>query len=80
MKTLSCCAVLLLTAASAVADDTTRLWYKQPAAEWSQLSLEWLGGRATRVVLRPAVDGARRLRAPRGQQVAAVTAGGQAAW
>jgi alpha-L-fucosidase 2 len=41
------------------------------------VSLEWLGGRATRVVLRPAVEGARRIRAPRGQQVASVMAGGK---
>ena len=43
-----------------------------------EVSIEWAGGKATRVVLRPAVDGARRLRAPRGQQVASVTASGQA--
>ena len=36
MKTLTCCAVLLLTAASAFADDTTRLWYTRPATEWNQ--------------------------------------------
>ena len=36
MKTLTCCAVLLLTAASALADDTTRLWYRRPAAAWNQ--------------------------------------------
>jgi alpha-L-fucosidase 2 len=40
------------------------------------VDIEWAGGRATRAVLEPSVDGVHRIRAPRGQQVASVTAGG----
>jgi alpha-L-fucosidase 2 len=43
-----------------------------------EVSIEWAAGKAASAVLRPGVDGAQRLRAPRGQQVASVTAGGQA--
>ncbi len=42
-----------------------------------EVDVEWSEGKATRAALRPAVDGARRVRAPRGQQVASVTSGGQ---
>ena len=42
-----------------------------------EVDVEWRGGQATRAVLRPAVGGTHRLRAPRGQQIASVTTGGQ---
>jgi alpha-L-fucosidase 2 len=41
------------------------------------VDLRWQGGRATSVTLRPAVDGDRILRAPRGQQIATVTLDGK---
>jgi alpha-L-fucosidase 2 len=40
------------------------------------VDLTWSGGKATEASLRPAVSGEYRLRAPRGQQIAAVAAGG----
>jgi hypothetical protein len=45
------------------------------------VDLAWAGGRATRATLRARAPGTRRLRAPAGQQVAAVVgAGGPLAW
>jgi alpha-L-fucosidase 2 len=41
------------------------------------VDLHWQGGRATSVVLRPAVDGDQILRPPRGQQIATVTLDGK---
>ncbi|MEO7144142.1 MAG: glycoside hydrolase family 95 protein [Bryobacteraceae bacterium] len=41
------------------------------------VDLEWAGGKAERVVLHPDVDGARTLRAPRGQRITAVIADGK---
>jgi alpha-L-fucosidase 2 len=41
------------------------------------VAVDWDGGKAVRAVLRAGVNGARRVRAPRGQQVAAVTSAGQ---
>jgi alpha-L-fucosidase 2 len=46
-----------------------------------EVDLAWAGGRATRATLRARAPGTRRLRAPAGQQVAAVVgAGGPLAW
>lgn len=42
-----------------------------------EVDLAWSGGKATWAALRPKVDGEHRLRPPRGQQVAAVTAAGR---
>jgi hypothetical protein len=43
-----------------------------------EVEIEWTGGRAARAALRPSLDGTRRVRPPRGQQLAAVTVGGVA--
>jgi alpha-L-fucosidase 2 len=43
-----------------------------------ELDIQWAGGKATRVALRPQQDGEQTLRAPRGQQIASVTANGKA--
>jgi len=40
------------------------------------VDLEWSGGKATRALLRPDVDGAQILRAPTGQQIAGVSSNG----
>jgi alpha-L-fucosidase 2 len=42
-----------------------------------EIDLEWAGGKATRATLRPIIDGERTLRAPRGQQIAAITLDGR---
>jgi len=42
-----------------------------------EIDLEWRGGKATRATLRPLVDGERTLRAPRGQQIDAITLDGK---
>ncbi len=41
------------------------------------IDLAWHGGRATRVVIRPLVDGERTIRAPRGQTIDAVAVAGK---
>jgi alpha-L-fucosidase 2 len=43
-----------------------------------EVDLEWRGGKATLARLRPSVDGVVRLRAPKGQRIAGVMAGGRA--
>jgi alpha-L-fucosidase 2 len=42
-----------------------------------EVDVEWAEGKATRAILRPGVNGAQRLRAPRGQKVGTVTSGSQ---
>jgi alpha-L-fucosidase 2 len=42
-----------------------------------ELDVAWKSGKADRVVLRPRVDGEQTLRAPRGQKIASVSAGGK---
>ena len=42
-----------------------------------EVDIGWLGGKATRVVLRPHADGEHAIRPPAGQRITAVASGGR---